>query len=260
MNIRLALFLILVMPIETRPTGLELAAGAIIVGTALRTKVVKTMSAVMAGYFLNTAAGKRVSAFMLQRMLGNYGTNNFQLESCSLNIGSHFSAFKDVSVFSKASSSVARIKEKIKSISPFSQEDSNLNFFHGFGDRMSSDCNNISGSSILYKLRDGFYKTKETESTAQNQKVVNVMAQQASGFCPKIENNYYSGNYWKGAFQGSFAAWLSVWLLTDNARDKERDKMKQQIDDYSTQIEDLKKQLSTHQKLASSTEYDLKIS
>ncbi len=260
MNIRLVLFLILVMPIDARPTGLEVAAGAVVVGAALRTKAVKTIGAVMTGYFLNTAAGKRVSAFMLQRMFGNYGINNFQLGSYSSNIGSHFSAFKDVSVFSKAPSSIASIKEKIKSISPFSQEDSNLNFFHGFGDRLSSDCNNINGSNILYRLRDDFYKTKETEFTAQNQKVVHVMAQQASGFCPKIENNYYSGNYWKGAFHGSFAAWLSAWVLTDTTRYKEQDKMKQRVDDYSIQIEDLKKQFSTHQKLASSTEYDLKIS
>jgi hypothetical protein len=259
MNIRLVLFLVLVMPVKANPTGLEVAAGAVIV-VALRTKVVKTIGAVMTGYFLNTAAGKRVSAFMLQRMFGNYVTNNFELGSYSSSIISNLSASKDVASFSKTSSSVASIKEKIKSISLFGQRDSNLNSFHGFGDRISSAFNNTSGSNILHKLRDDFYRSKEGEFTAQNQKVVNMMAQQVSGFCPKIENNYYSENYWKGAFHGSFAAWLSAWFLKDSARNEEQQALKEQLDDYSIEIEDLKKQISRYQELASSTECDLKIS
>jgi hypothetical protein len=259
MKIKLFLCLILLMPIQTRTIGLELAAGAVVVGAILRTKVVRTMGAVSLGYFLNTTAGRQATAkfkdFVVKRMLANYEANNFALGSSSSSMVSRFYKSSDVSIFSKTSSSVASIKEKMKAMNSFVWTNSKLNFFHNSQDHIGSDhSSNSKIGRTFNRLRNSYYKTTESESTsfvheASDPKVTNIMAQKVSGFCPKIENNYYSGNYYKGALHGSFAAWLSAWYLAKDDEDKE------------DKEESLKSQLqtTTHQELASLTESDSKI-
>ena len=204
-------------------TGLELATGAIVY-KALKTQTAKTMGAVILGYFLNTAMGRQLSVnikdLMLKKMLSNQAENNFRISSGPDKI-SNFSEVRDIVGFSKASSYVALIKEKFSAMNPFGYVNSKLNLFY--------DSEKVLGAQGFNGINGCFHSQstlgKIVPHLANDAKVTNIMtAQQARGFCPKIENNFYTGGYWKGFAHGSFGAWLSAYFLTsDKSQEKKEE-------------------------------------
>lgn len=237
MKSKLLICLMLFISIQSRTTGLELAAGAIVAGKILSTKTVRTMGAVATGYFLNTAAGKLIVAkfkdLMLRKIFAKHVSNKFQLNQSSSNILSRFKGSTDINYFSKTSSSLASMKEKIGSLNPFRNAGSKMNLFYSSEHGAAS----YESSSTIKNVFERFRNASGSAST-ETVGVTNVMAQQARGFCPKIENNFYTGGYWKGFAQGSFAAWFMAWYLNSERKDKKEE---------SLLVSDDKKQLSDHE-------------
>jgi hypothetical protein len=226
---RLLLCVGLLAAVELRPTGLELVAGALAY-KALSSKTVKTLGAVLAGYFLNTVAGKQLAAkikdLTVKKMFTNY-TNNFELsrpiqDSYSDPVLS-FLKQSSVGAFSKASSSLASIKEKMRSVNPFKIRDSKINLFYS---SEHAGVSQVFSAGIYQPFRTATAQTDGAGQAAASSfvydaKVTNVMAQQVRGFGSKIENNFNFGSYWKGFAHGSFGAWLTAWFLTVDTKNKE---------------------------------------
>jgi hypothetical protein len=174
----------------------------------------------------------KVKDLAFKKMFANHQVNNFQLPSSYSDIVSSFSGPKDMAVFSKASSiavfskvssSLASIKEKITSINPFKLRDSKINLFYSSEHGIGSQASSWLGSPAFRAAGAQSYGIGQAAASGfiHDAKVTNVMAPKVSGVCPKIENNFNFGGYWKGFAHGSFGAWLTAWFLTGDKKEKE---------------------------------------
>lgn len=212
------------LPLQVRSiAGTELIAGAIVY-KILSTQVVRTMGAVMAGYFLNSSAGREFSGkikdFAVKKIFSNHEANNFRLISNS-DLSSYFysssfieNKFDSIDKFSKTTN-IQAAAQKLKAIESFSRATSKISLFCTKAKNVGADFLNAEKVQMLKNGKHSRFCQEENKTTGQ------FMGQQVKGFCPKIENNFYSDSYWKGFAQGSFASWLSVWLLSSNKKEKE---------------------------------------